>query len=181
MTRRTQMPQSGPTSSRPKTRRSTGMPTGGTSSVQRGEIRWYTFASPDKKRPVLLLTRDAVIKWSMLPNFRQAEAPPDATSRHAWTRCNWLRASRRLHLTQTDIIAMKPLRFLGDSLKRLCEFSRDAKHDAGYQLDLVQRGKRPPTSSPCPPSAGASFMPSRRRHRPHRSRTSPSPRNASPN
>jgi mRNA interferase MazF len=29
--------------------------------VQRGEIRWYTFASPDKKRPVLLLTRDAVI------------------------------------------------------------------------------------------------------------------------
>ena len=37
------------------------MPMGGTSSVQRGEIRWYTFASPDKKRPVLLLTRDSVI------------------------------------------------------------------------------------------------------------------------
>jgi len=37
------------------------MPMGGKSSVQRGEIRWYTFASPDKKRPVLLLTRDAVI------------------------------------------------------------------------------------------------------------------------
>lgn len=34
---------------------------GGKSSVQRGEIRWYTFASPDKKRPVLLLTRDVVI------------------------------------------------------------------------------------------------------------------------
>lgn len=34
---------------------------GGKSSVQRGEIRWYTFAAPDKKRPVLLLTRDAVI------------------------------------------------------------------------------------------------------------------------
>jgi mRNA interferase MazF len=29
--------------------------------VQRGEIRWYTFASPDKKRPVLVLTRDAVV------------------------------------------------------------------------------------------------------------------------
>ena len=27
----------------------------------RGEIRWYTFASPDKRRPVLLLTRDEVI------------------------------------------------------------------------------------------------------------------------
>ena len=29
--------------------------------MRRGEIRWYTFASPDKKRPVLLLTRDTVI------------------------------------------------------------------------------------------------------------------------
>ncbi|MFH0899542.1 MAG: type II toxin-antitoxin system PemK/MazF family toxin [Pseudomonadota bacterium] len=29
--------------------------------MRRGEIRWYTFASPDKRRPVLLLTRDSVI------------------------------------------------------------------------------------------------------------------------
>jgi mRNA interferase MazF len=29
--------------------------------MRRGEIRWYRFASPDKRRPVLLLTRDAVI------------------------------------------------------------------------------------------------------------------------
>ena len=29
--------------------------------MQRGEIRWYTFAAPDKRRPVLLLTRDVVI------------------------------------------------------------------------------------------------------------------------
>lgn len=28
--------------------------------IQRGEIRWYTFAAPNKRRPVLLLTRDAV-------------------------------------------------------------------------------------------------------------------------
>src|SRR5262249_30632726 len=34
---------------------------GGRSSVRRGEIRWYTFAAPDKRRPVLILTRDAVI------------------------------------------------------------------------------------------------------------------------
>src|SRR5262249_18810350 len=33
----------------------------GMSSLRRGEIRWYTFAPPDKKRPVLLLTRGAVI------------------------------------------------------------------------------------------------------------------------
>ncbi len=41
--------------------RSAGTPRGGKNSVQRGEIRWYTFASPDKKRPVLVLTRDAVV------------------------------------------------------------------------------------------------------------------------
>jgi len=27
----------------------------------RGEIRWYTFRLPDKRRPVLVLTRDEVI------------------------------------------------------------------------------------------------------------------------
>ena len=36
---------------------------------------------------------------------------------------------------------MKPLRFLGDSLKRLREFPEDARQDAGYQLDKVQRGE----------------------------------------
>ena len=30
--------------------------------MRRGEIRWYTFAAPDKRRPVLLLTRDSVIE-----------------------------------------------------------------------------------------------------------------------
>lgn len=28
-----------------------------------GEIRWYRFASPDKKRPVLLLTRSSVLEY----------------------------------------------------------------------------------------------------------------------
>jgi len=31
--------------------------------MKRGEIRWYEFALPDKKRPVLILTRDAVLKY----------------------------------------------------------------------------------------------------------------------
>jgi mRNA interferase MazF len=30
--------------------------------VHRGEIRWYTFAAPDKRRPVLLLTREDVLE-----------------------------------------------------------------------------------------------------------------------
>ena len=29
--------------------------------MKRGEIRWYTFKLPDKRRPVLILTRDEVI------------------------------------------------------------------------------------------------------------------------
>jgi mRNA interferase MazF len=29
--------------------------------MRRGEIRWYRFGRPDKKRPVLILTRDSVM------------------------------------------------------------------------------------------------------------------------
>ncbi len=29
--------------------------------MNRGEIRWYTFRPPDKRRPVLILTRNGVI------------------------------------------------------------------------------------------------------------------------
>ena len=31
--------------------------------MERGEIRWYTFKHPDKKRPVLILTRDSVLNY----------------------------------------------------------------------------------------------------------------------
>lgn len=31
--------------------------------MKRGEIRWYTFRPPDKRRPVLILTRDSVIEY----------------------------------------------------------------------------------------------------------------------
>ena len=35
---------------------------------------------------------------------------------------------------------VKPIEFLGDSLRSLREFPDDAKRDAGYQLDRVQHG-----------------------------------------
>lgn len=38
---------------------------------------------------------------------------------------------------------MKPVQFLGDSLKAIRDFSDDARQDAGRQLDQVQRGKQP--------------------------------------
>jgi mRNA interferase MazF len=31
--------------------------------MRRGEIRWYRFAAPDKRRPVLLLTRDSALEF----------------------------------------------------------------------------------------------------------------------
>ena len=31
--------------------------------IRRGEIRWYRFKSPDKQRPVLVLTRDSALEF----------------------------------------------------------------------------------------------------------------------
>jgi phage-related protein len=45
---------------------------------------------------------------------------------------------------------MKPVRFLGDTLKSLRDFPEDAKQDAGYQLDKVQRGEQPDDFKPMP-------------------------------
>lgn len=45
---------------------------------------------------------------------------------------------------------MKPIRFVGDSLECLREFPEDARQDAGYQLDQVQRGRQPKDFKPMP-------------------------------
>ena len=39
--------------------------------MKRGEIRWYEFSAPDKRRPVLLLTRDSV-----LPRLNEVTVAP---------------------------------------------------------------------------------------------------------
>jgi mRNA interferase MazF len=31
--------------------------------LKRGEVRWYRFARPDKKRPVVILTRDSILDY----------------------------------------------------------------------------------------------------------------------
>jgi len=31
--------------------------------MKRGEIRWYKFRPPDKKRPILILTRDSILEY----------------------------------------------------------------------------------------------------------------------
>lgn len=58
-------------------------------------------------------------------------------------------ASFLLSYIQFSILhMMKPVRFLGDSLKCLRDFPEDARHDAGYQLDKVQRGEQPDDFKP---------------------------------
>jgi phage-related protein len=45
---------------------------------------------------------------------------------------------------------VKPIAWIDDSLERLREFAPDARHDAGYQLEQVQRGDEPPNWKPMP-------------------------------
>ena len=45
---------------------------------------------------------------------------------------------------------MKPVQFLGGSLQCLRDFPADARQDAGYQLDKVQRGLQPDDFKPMP-------------------------------
>jgi mRNA interferase MazF len=35
----------------------------GVARLRRGEVRWYAFPRPDKKRPVVILTRDSVLEY----------------------------------------------------------------------------------------------------------------------
>ena len=43
---------------------------------------------------------------------------------------------------------MKTLKFIGDSLKSLRQFPDEARQDAGFQLDKVQRGEQPSDFKP---------------------------------
>ncbi len=59
--------------------------------------------------------------------------------------------------TELDIPTnMRPVCFLGSSLKSLRDFPEDARHDAGYQLEppisarKVQRGEQPDDFKPMP-------------------------------
>jgi phage-related protein len=45
---------------------------------------------------------------------------------------------------------MKLLKFVGDSLKCLRGFPKEARQDAGYQLDKVQKGEQPDDFKPMP-------------------------------
>jgi phage-related protein len=45
---------------------------------------------------------------------------------------------------------LKPVAFLGNPLERLRQSPKDARQDAGYQLELLQRGEQPGDFRPMP-------------------------------
>jgi len=49
--------------------------------MQRGEIRWYRFGAPDKRRPVLLLTRDSALEFLGEVTMPPFEAGPSGRRR----------------------------------------------------------------------------------------------------
>jgi len=46
--------------------------------MKRGEVRWYKFKAPDKKRPVLILSRDSILEYL----GEVTVAPVTSTIRH---------------------------------------------------------------------------------------------------
>ena len=40
-----------------------GVRTGLDRAVRRGEVRWYRLSNPDKRRPVVILTRDSILEY----------------------------------------------------------------------------------------------------------------------
>jgi phage-related protein len=51
---------------------------------------------------------------------------------------------------------VKPVRFLGDSLKRLRAFPEFVRRRAGYQLETIQMGEQPDDFKPMP-AIGAAY------------------------
>ena len=46
--------------------------------MRRGDVRWYRFSRPDKRRPVVILTRDSIIEYlGEITIARRIDADPE--------------------------------------------------------------------------------------------------------
>ena len=61
-----------------------------------------------------------------------------------------MKPNLRIYIQTSIFKLMKSVRFLGNSLKALRDFPEDARQDAGYQIDKVQRGEQPDDFKPFP-------------------------------
>ena len=62
--------------------------------VRRGDVRWYRFARPDKRRPVLVLTRDSIIPRHCTPS-EVPLSPDDGMPRPGAVNCDHLQTVQR--------------------------------------------------------------------------------------
>ena len=74
--------------------------------MKRGEVRWYTFQAPDKRRPVLILTRDPAIEF-LAGHRRRARSPrPCARSRASCTSTRTTGCANRARSTSTTCLTV---------------------------------------------------------------------------
>jgi len=77
--------------------------------VRRGEIRWYTFATPDKRRPVLLLTRTSVID-TLKEHRRSSDTNHSrARDRGAALECGWDARELRMNFDHVTLVQRSKL------------------------------------------------------------------------
>ena len=75
--------------------------------IRRGEVRWYRFARPDKRRPVVVLTRDSAIEFlgevTVAPRLRSAleNDAPDGFQVHG-ALLSWWRAHLEFGCARTE-------------------------------------------------------------------------------
>ena len=86
--------------------------------IRRGEIRWFRFAAPDKRRPVLVLGRDDILpslsQVPVIPISSQirglvwevALGPTDGLPAPCVLKPEWIRIVERVHLG--PLIAVLP-------------------------------------------------------------------------
>jgi mRNA interferase MazF len=78
--------------------------------MRRGEVRWYRFAKPDKRRPVLILTRDSIISYlgevTVAPITRTIR---DAPSEVMLTQADGLPADSVVNLDHIQTVAKSRL------------------------------------------------------------------------
>ena len=78
--------------------------------MRRGEVRWYKFGKPDKRRPVVILTRDSVIGYlgevTVAPITRTIR---DAPTEVVLTQADGLRADSAVNLDHVQTVAKNKL------------------------------------------------------------------------
>ncbi len=79
-------------------------------ALSRGEIRWYRFSHPDKRRPVLVLTRDSALEYlgeaTIFPITSTVRGIP---SEVPWTAADGMRGDCAVNLDHVQTVSREKL------------------------------------------------------------------------